>query len=181
MNGVSLLILWGSCRCCWAGAWYDARRGGLGQPAPGALVLGLGTLPVLMVGLGRWRRAGSALLALARGTLAAALVHPLWPAVRTGADVGVAASTRPGPGRGTPGPAQWPLLRDQLPVLLTTAVVLALIGGLEKACSACWHWTDERYATATNARAASAAPSACATCASGCSAGCRWWCCAPAP
>lgn len=138
MNGVSLLILWGQLPLLLglapgtaldAAAWAGRH--------PGALVLGLGTL-ALMVGLGRWRpRWPGALLALACGTLAAALVHPLWPAVGLGQTVGVAALD-PSPALGAArllDPALWPLLRDQLPVLLTTAVVLALIGGLESLLS----------------------------------------------
>lgn len=138
MNGVSLLILWGQLPLLLGlapGTALDATA--WGSREGGALALGAGTVALLVAG-GRWRpRWPTALLALALGTVVALAVHASWPAAPLGPTVGV---------RHLDGPdawavlqladtARWTLLQDHLPALMTTAVVLALIGGLESLLS----------------------------------------------
>lgn len=132
MNGVALLILVGQLPLL-AGLLPGTplQAGVLQQAAPGALVLGLGSL-ALMVLLGRRRRPlPVALVTLLAGTLAWALLHQAWPALALGPRIAVGHATLPVLGLSLADVQA--VLIDQAAAVLTCAAVLALVGSLESA------------------------------------------------
>jgi MFS superfamily sulfate permease-like transporter/CRP-like cAMP-binding protein len=140
MNGVSLLILVGQLPLLLGlqpGSAVDRTALGAAIANPGALLLGSGTVVFILALQRRQRRWPAALIALALGTLLAAVVPAQWPGLSLGPLVGSAPLPWPGVELLAPlmQAAGWPLLADHAGAVLTTALVLALIGGLESLLS----------------------------------------------
>jgi len=136
MNGVSLLIVVGQLPLLLGGqpgAAVDGAALAAAMDQPGALLLGLGTVAFILVLQRRRPRWPAALIALAGGTLLAAS----WPGLALGPLVGPLPMHWPDAHVLAPlqQAAAWPLLADHAGAVLATAVVLALIGGLESLLS----------------------------------------------
>lgn len=140
MNGVSLLILVGQLPLLLGvqpGGAVDGAALAAAMDQPGALLLGLGTVAFILVLQRRRSRWPAALIALALGTLLAAS----WPAQGPGLALGPLVGPLPmhWPDAHVLAPLQqaaaWPLLADHAGAVLATAIVLALIGGLESLLS----------------------------------------------
>ncbi|MEN9628820.1 MAG: hypothetical protein RJA10_2047 [Pseudomonadota bacterium] len=134
MNGVALLILFGQVPLL-LGLLPGATPGPqlLGALQPGALALGLAVAATILL-LARWQPGWpAALIALAAGMAAFAAIKAVWPAAAMGPAIGKVAvhwhdlvpviSWAQAPDRQI-------LLDNAVPIALT-ALVLALIGGLE--------------------------------------------------
>lgn len=136
MNGVSLLILVGQLPLLLGlapGSPVDRAAWRAAIANPGALLLGLGTVVLILALQRRHRRWPTALIALALGTLLATMLPAHWPDASLGPQVGPLPS--PWPGLHVLSPlmqaAGWSLLAAHADAVLTAALVLALIGGLE--------------------------------------------------
>lgn len=134
MNGVALLILFGQLPLL-LGLLPGVRSGpqALGQLQPWALVAGLATVAMILL-LQRWRpNWPAALMALAAGTLGYVAVKSLWPGVALGPTIGVVAVSWHDllPVISWTQSADRQILLDHGLAIVLTAVVLALIGGLE--------------------------------------------------
>lgn len=138
MNGVSLLILVGQVPLVMGatpGAPLDLAT--LAASVPGAVALGLLAIGVIAA-VNRVSRAWpAALLALAIGTGAAAALQLLWPTLPTGPRVGPVTTHWPDPTLLMPllRNDTWLLLGDHAGTVISTALVLGLIGGLESLLS----------------------------------------------
>lgn len=140
MNGVSLLILVGQVPLLLGlqpGSAVDGAALAAAMARPGALLLGLGTVVFILVLQRRHRHWPLALIALALGTLLAAVLPAHAPAVSLGPLVGTLPVHWPAAPVLAPlqQAAAWALLADHAAAVLATAVVLALIGGLESLLS----------------------------------------------
>lgn len=145
LNGVALLILvsqlapllgWPLSGGAGAAAWTEAAS--WAQTRPGALLAGVVTLAVALL-LRRWRPAWpGALLGLAAGAGLGLGLGALWPPLEAGPQLGAL----PPVWMHLPTPALWAQVlgdaawRPLLPGLLSTMVVLAMIGSLETVLNA---------------------------------------------
>jgi len=130
MNGVSLLILL---------TQLPVLTGwGTGGFHPATLALGLATAAATWAVAWRWPRAPAQLLGLGLGLALYGLLHALWPAAVLGPQVGLLPQGLPLPALAwqlvAPGTADF--LARHAGAVLTSALVLALIGSLESVLGA---------------------------------------------
>jgi len=111
---------------------------GLGQVKVGGLALGLATFALCWFVARRWRRAPWGLIGIVAGTLVYAIVTHAWSGAAMGPLLGAASTGLP-----TPPPLPKllsagfaPILQAHLQDLLTTAVVIALVGSMDSLLSA---------------------------------------------
>ena len=133
MNGVSLLILLAQLP-----ALTGLGRGDGGVLQPAALGLGLATAATTWLVAWRWPRAPSQLVGLGVGLALWAALHLLWPALALGAQVGPVPQSLPLPdlARQLLAPGTTDFVARHAQTVLTTALVLALVGALESVLSA---------------------------------------------
>ena len=134
MNGVALLILFGQLPLL-LGLLPGARTNlqALGALQPGALVVGMLTVAIILL-LHRWRpHWPAALTALAIGMAGYAAVKAVWPGAAIGPTIGTVAVNWHDllPLISWTQTADRQILLDNGGAILVTALVLALIGGLE--------------------------------------------------
>ena len=120
------------------GAGASDLADGLGRVKVGGLALGIATVALCWVVARRWPRLPWALIGIVAGTLAYAIVAAAWPGVSLGPLLGVTSMDFPAPLALTKlaSPAVAPILHTHLPQLLTTALVIALIGSMDALLSA---------------------------------------------
>ena len=120
------------------GAGASDVADGLGRVKVGGLVLGIATAALCWFLARRWPRLPWALAGIVTGTLAYALVATVWPGVALGPLLGVSAGHFPEPLAlaKLASPAVTTLLDAHLPLLLTTAFVIALVGSMDALLSA---------------------------------------------
>ena len=120
------------------GAGASDVADGLGRVKVGGLVLGMATAALCWFLARRWPRLPWALAGIVTGTVAYALVATVWPGVALGPLLGVSAGHFPEPLAlaKLASPAVTTLLDAHLPLLLTTAFVIALVGSMDALLSA---------------------------------------------
>ena len=141
MDGLALLIAIAQVETLLGlphGAGASDLADGLGRVKVGGVVLGIATVALCWIVARRWPRLPWALMGIVAGTLAYAIVAAGWPGVSLGPLLGVTSMDFPAPLAFTKlaSPAVAPILQTHLPQLLTTALVIALIGSMDALLSA---------------------------------------------
>ena len=141
MDGVAILIAIAQLQTLF-GVPFGAAAAGLaawtGQVRVGGLLLGVATAAVCWFAARRWPRLPWALLGIVAGTATYAVVVRLFPEAAFGPILGSSSMGLPTPDALAPlaAPGVLQLVRAHLPNLLTTAVVIALIGSMDGLLSA---------------------------------------------
>lgn len=139
MNSVAILILLAQVPML-AGisrqAWHDEGLRALAHLQPATLALGALTAAIVWLVARRWPRAPATLIALAAGSLVFLWVRQALPDVALGPQTGALPIVPPLPDALRPLLSDQPLLLRHLGAVLSTGLLLALIGALESVLSA---------------------------------------------